>query len=193
MLIVIKIVAPGSIATVKSLFFPSGGESLIASQRTLAGDPTLISGRANLVPRIIDGMRRPILGQGVGTRQTGDTQPPAQRPDPRQPVARSVPRRRPARPLRMGLADRPVRSSARSRRPNEGKPRRLARGGVRRIHHGLRRRDDHLRLARVRPGDIRLLDDPGARCDAHRSSSGDRALPRESRRSESLVGDRGAQ
>ena len=75
MVIVIKLVAPGSIATVKSLFFPEGGESLIASQRTLAGDPTLISGRANLVPRIVDGMRRPILGQGVGTRQTGDTNP----------------------------------------------------------------------------------------------------------------------
>ena len=75
MVIVIKIVAPGSIATVKSLFFPPPGESLIASQRTLAGDPTLISGRANLWPRIVDGMRRPILGQGVGTRQTGDTNP----------------------------------------------------------------------------------------------------------------------
>jgi hypothetical protein len=75
LLIVIKIAAPGSIATVKSLFFPPPGESLIASQRTLAGDPTLISGRANLVPRIIDGMHRPLLGQGVGTRQTGDTNP----------------------------------------------------------------------------------------------------------------------
>ena len=75
MLIVIKIAAPGSLATVKSLFFPPPGESLIASQRTLAGDPTLISGRANLVPRIKDGMHRPLLGQGVGTRQTGDTNP----------------------------------------------------------------------------------------------------------------------
>jgi polysaccharide biosynthesis protein PslJ len=73
--IVIKVVAPGSIATVKSLFFPPAGESLIASQKTLAGDPTLISGRANLVPRIKDGMRRPLLGQGLGTRQTGDTNP----------------------------------------------------------------------------------------------------------------------
>jgi hypothetical protein len=75
MLIVIKIAAPGSVATVKNLFFPPPGESLIASQRTLAGDPTLISGRANLLPRIADGMRRPMLGQGVGTRQTGDTNP----------------------------------------------------------------------------------------------------------------------
>jgi hypothetical protein len=75
MLIVIKIAAPGSLATVKQLFLPTNGESLIASQKTLAGDPTLISGRANLVPRIVDGMRRPLLGQGVGTRQTGDTNP----------------------------------------------------------------------------------------------------------------------
>ena len=78
---------------------------------------------------------------------------------------------------RMGLADRPDRSPARSCRANEGKPGRLACGRFRRIHHRLRRRDDHLRLARVRPGDVRLLDDPGARCDAGRSSSGDRALP----------------
>ena len=75
MVIVIKIAAPGSIATVKNLFFPPPGESLIASQRTLAGDPTLISGRANLVPRIKDGMRRPLLGQGLGTRQTGSDNP----------------------------------------------------------------------------------------------------------------------
>jgi O-Antigen ligase len=75
MMIVIKIAAPGSLATVKASFFPSDGLSLIASQKTLAGDPTLISGRANLVPRIVDGMRRPLLGQGVGTRQTGDTNP----------------------------------------------------------------------------------------------------------------------
>jgi len=75
MLIVIKIAAPGSIATVKGLFFPESGQSLIAQEKTLAGDPTLISGRANLVPKIKEGMRRPLLGQGVGTRQTGDTNP----------------------------------------------------------------------------------------------------------------------
>jgi len=75
MVIVIKIVAPGSIATVKSLFFPSSGQSLIASQQTLAADPTLISGRANFVPRLIDGMHRPLLGQGVGTRQVGSDNP----------------------------------------------------------------------------------------------------------------------
>jgi hypothetical protein len=74
-LIVIKIAAPGSIATVKSLFFPDSGPGLIASERTLAGDPTLISGRANLVPKIKDGMHRPLLGQGLGTRQTGDKNP----------------------------------------------------------------------------------------------------------------------
>jgi hypothetical protein len=61
---------------VKGLFFPSGGaESLIAEQSTLAADPTLLSGRANFWPRLIDGMRRPILGQGVGTRQTGENNP----------------------------------------------------------------------------------------------------------------------
>ena len=75
MLIVIKIVAPGSIATLKDSFFPSSGQGLIASQRTLAADPTLISGRANFKPRLIEGMRRPLLGQGLGTRQTGVNNP----------------------------------------------------------------------------------------------------------------------
>jgi hypothetical protein len=75
LLIVIKIVAPGSIATLKATILPSSGEGLIASQKMLAGDPTLISGRANFVPKLKEGMRRPILGQGVGTRQTGADNP----------------------------------------------------------------------------------------------------------------------
>ena len=48
---------------------------MIAEQSTLAADPTLISGRANFWPRLVEGMRRPILGQGVGTRQTGEDNP----------------------------------------------------------------------------------------------------------------------
>lgn len=76
LVIVIKIVAPGSIATLKASFFPSTGTAgLIASQRALAGDPTLISGRANFKPRLSEGMRRPILGQGLGTRQVGADNP----------------------------------------------------------------------------------------------------------------------
>ncbi len=76
MAILIKLVAPGSIGMVKGLFFPAGGrKSLIAEQSTLAADPTLLSGRANFWPRLIEGMRRPILGQGVGTRQTGEDNP----------------------------------------------------------------------------------------------------------------------
>lgn len=75
LLIVVKIAAPGSVTTVKDLFFPESGPGFIAYEKTLASDPTLISGRANLVPRIKDGMHRPLLGQGVGTRQTGDLNP----------------------------------------------------------------------------------------------------------------------
>ena len=44
------------------------------------------------------------------------------------------------------------RSPARSYRSDEGKSRRLARGRLRRIHRRLRRRDVHVRHARVRPG-----------------------------------------
>jgi hypothetical protein len=75
--IAIKLVAPGSIGTVKGLFFPAGGtKSLVAEQSKVApADPTLISGRANLWPRLVDGLKRPILGQGLGTRQTGEDNP----------------------------------------------------------------------------------------------------------------------
>ena len=74
--IVIKIVAPGSIGMVKSLFLPEGGtKSLVAEQSTLAADPTLLSGRANFWPKLVDGLKRPILGQGLGTRQTGEDNP----------------------------------------------------------------------------------------------------------------------
>ena len=75
MLIVIKIVAPGSIGTLKEAFFPSSGPGLLAEQTQLTADPTLISGRANFKPRLIEGMRRPLLGQGLGTRQTGFNNP----------------------------------------------------------------------------------------------------------------------
>ena len=75
MLIVIKVIAPGSLATLKNSFLPQSG-GLIAGQRALAGDPTLISGRANFKPRLKEGMRnRPLLGQGLGTRQTGADNP----------------------------------------------------------------------------------------------------------------------
>jgi hypothetical protein len=73
LLIVIKIAAPGSIVTLVDSFFPQAG--FVAEQRTLAADPTLISGRANFKPRLIEGMSRPILGQGLGTRQTGADNP----------------------------------------------------------------------------------------------------------------------
>jgi hypothetical protein len=75
MLIVIKIAVPGSIATVKNAFLPGSGPGLLAEQTALAADPTLISGRANFVPRLMEGMRRPLLGQGLGTRQTGADNP----------------------------------------------------------------------------------------------------------------------
>jgi hypothetical protein len=71
--ITIGIVSPKTITSMADTFFPSSG--LLAQQQARASDPTLNSGRANLVPRIEEGMRRPILGQGVGTRQTGSDNP----------------------------------------------------------------------------------------------------------------------
>jgi O-antigen ligase len=60
---------------VKNAFLPESGPGLLAEQSALAADPTLISGRANFRPRLKEGMRRPLLGQGLGTRQTGADNP----------------------------------------------------------------------------------------------------------------------
>ena len=101
--IVIKVVAPGSIGTVKSLFLPEGGtKSLVAEQSTLAADPTLLSGRANFWPKLVDGLQRPILGQGLGTRQTGEDNPLRNAPILDNQWLGTVPRCRPGRTLRVG-------------------------------------------------------------------------------------------
>jgi hypothetical protein len=75
LLIIVKVAAPGSIATIKNSFLPGSGQSLLQEQQALAADPTLISGRANFKPKLVEGMHRPILGQGLGTRQTGADNP----------------------------------------------------------------------------------------------------------------------
>ena len=72
LIVVVKLMLPGSIATVKTLFFPEGG--LVAEQTHLApeADPLLAGGRLRLIrPSLDEASRRPILGEGYGTRQTG--------------------------------------------------------------------------------------------------------------------------
>ena len=167
MVIVIKIAAPGSIATLKNSFFPtSGPEGCSRHNATLAGDPTLISGRANFKPRLDEGMRRPLLGQGLGTRQTGVDNPLRNAPILDNQWLGTF--------LDVGLLGivgwlwlivRVVRRLG-PYRSDEGKSRRLARGGLRRIYRGLRRRDVHVRLARVHPGDSHSLGASGARRNA---------------------------
>ena len=145
MAILIKIVAPGSIGMVKGLFFPSGGtQALIAQQSTVAADPTLISGRANFWPRLVDGMRRPILGQGVGTRQTGESNPLRNAPILDNQWLGTF--------LDVGLVGLfawlwlmvSKRSPPQSCCTRQGESRRHARGGIRRIDHGIRGRDAHV-------------------------------------------------
>lgn len=72
LVIVVKIALPGSIATVKNLFFPPGG--LVAEHERLAreADPLLAGGRIRLIrPMLEEASRKPVLGEGYGTRQTG--------------------------------------------------------------------------------------------------------------------------
>jgi hypothetical protein len=72
LLIVVKIAVPGSIATLKNAFFPAGG--LVAEQSAYykQADPLLSGGRIRqLRPMLNEASRRPLLGEGFATRQTG--------------------------------------------------------------------------------------------------------------------------
>jgi O-Antigen ligase len=72
LIVVVKLALPGSIATLKSAFFPEGG--LIAEQTVQyrEADPLLAGGRLRqLGPMLDEASRTPFLGQGFATRQTG--------------------------------------------------------------------------------------------------------------------------
>ena len=72
LMIVVKLALPGSIATLKSAFFPEGG--LVAQQSAFSreADPLLAGGRVRqLGPMLNEASRTPVLGQGFATRQTG--------------------------------------------------------------------------------------------------------------------------
>ena len=76
LLIVVKLAAPGSLAALKLAFFPQGG--LIAEQSAFhrEADPLLSGGRLRqLRPMLNEAGRKPILGQGFATRQTGFNNP----------------------------------------------------------------------------------------------------------------------
>ena len=76
LIIVVKLAAPGSLATLKLAFFPEGG--LIEEQSVVAreADPLLAGGRIRqLRPMLNEAGRTPVLGQGFATRQTGFTNP----------------------------------------------------------------------------------------------------------------------
>jgi polysaccharide biosynthesis protein PslJ len=72
LIIVVKLALPGSIATLKSAFFPEGG--LVQEQAAFSreADPLLAGGRVRqLGPMLDEASRTPVLGQGFATRQTG--------------------------------------------------------------------------------------------------------------------------
>lgn len=67
-LIVVQIMIPGTLGTIKRSFFPTQG-SLVASEQTDAGADS--SGRlADVGPALGEWVKRPFFGQGLGTRLT---------------------------------------------------------------------------------------------------------------------------
>ena len=71
LIIVVKLALPGSLATLKSAFFPEGG--LVVEQSAFAreADPLLAGGRIRQLGPMLDEASRTPLGQGFATRQTG--------------------------------------------------------------------------------------------------------------------------
>jgi polysaccharide biosynthesis protein PslJ len=70
--VVVHVVLPGAIGTLRQAFFPPGG--IVAEQTVLVpgGDPQLAGGRLRqLTPSIEEASRTPAFGQGWGTRITG--------------------------------------------------------------------------------------------------------------------------
>jgi polysaccharide biosynthesis protein PslJ len=76
LIVVVKLALPGSIATLKSAFFPQGGLVAEQSAHYRNADPLLAGGRLHqLGPMLDEASRRPLLGQGFATRQTGFDNP----------------------------------------------------------------------------------------------------------------------
>ena len=76
LIVVIKLALPGSLATLKTAFFPEGG--LVAEHAVLVkgADPLLAGGRVRqLGPSLAEAARTPLLGQGFATRQVGFDNP----------------------------------------------------------------------------------------------------------------------
>ena len=76
LIIVVQLMLPGSLTTLRAAFFPQGG--LLAEQTTESpdADPLLAGGRiSQLGPRLDEASRTPMLGQGFATRQTGFNNP----------------------------------------------------------------------------------------------------------------------
>jgi O-antigen ligase len=72
-IVVVHFVLPGALGTVRGAFFPQGG--LVAEQSNVQGDQELANGRlADIGPSLDEWSRRPVLGEGLGTRITGFTE-----------------------------------------------------------------------------------------------------------------------
>jgi polysaccharide biosynthesis protein PslJ len=71
-IVVIHVLAPGTIGSLKSALFPKGG--LIAQQSRLGANwnPQLAGGRIRLIkPMVTEASHHPFFGEGLGTRLTG--------------------------------------------------------------------------------------------------------------------------
>ncbi len=70
--VIVHLVVPGAIGTLRNAFFPPGGIIAEQSQLGLREDPNLAGGRIRqLRPMLSEAAGYPIFGEGLGTRITG--------------------------------------------------------------------------------------------------------------------------
>ena len=71
-IVVVHVLAPGAIGSLKSSLFPKGGLIAQATQLAPNADPQLAGGRIRQIkPQVKLASQRPFFGEGLGTRLTG--------------------------------------------------------------------------------------------------------------------------
>ena len=170
--VIVHVVVPGAIGTLRNAFFPPGGIIAEQSQLGLREDPNLAGGRIRqLRPMLSEAAGYPIFGEGLGTRITGFNSTFRNAPILDNQWLNTI--------LELGYVGAGVlalalRSQHQAPLPcvtGVGRRRRLAFCRTCRFDHGLRRRDADIRRVQFHADHVRLL-------DPARALRGDAADPR---------------
>ena len=155
-LVLVHLVIPGTIGTLRASFFPQGG---LVEEQSAAGRIE------DFAPSKEEFRRQPLLGQGFGTRQVTGEHKNARFLD-NQWLGPCSRRASSERSLSL-LALHPLHPAYESRGEQESDVTRLAAHRNHGFGHGVRRRDADLRLVLVHPGDVPAVHPARLRLGAH--------------------------